>query len=247
MRFKDHFSGHSGLYSRYRPSYPVAMYRFLSECAPARLLAWDCATGNGQAAFGLAEYFEKVIATDASAAQLGQAAPHPRVEYRVATAEQVPLADHSVDLITVAQALHWFDLEGFYREVRRVLKPQGVLAVWSYNLLQCEAAIDALLNRFYAETVGPWWPPERVHIEQGYRALPFPFDEKQSPVFAMQTCWNLEQLLGYLRTWSAVQRYRKEWGLDPVTLIETELATLWGDPEQTRIIRWPLTLRWGRL
>lgn len=246
MRFKDHFSGHSTLYSRYRPDYPPSLYRFLAEQAPQQELAWDCATGSGQAALGLAEHFSHVIATDASAAQLKQATPHPRVEYLVAPAEQVPLADHSVDLITVAQALHWFDLDGFYHEVRRVLRPDGVLAVWSYNLLQCEPAIDAVLNHFYAKTIGPWWPPERVHIENGYQDLAFPFTEEKSPDFAMQAQWSLPQLSGYLRTWSAVQRYQKEQGVDPVTLIEAGLAELWGEAEQVRIIRWPLSLRWGR-
>lgn len=246
MGFKDHFSGHSMLYSRYRPTYPAALYRFLAEASPSRTLAWDCATGSGQAALGLAAHFERVIATDASAAQLKQAVPHQRVDYLVAPAERAPLGADSADLVTVAQALHWFDLDGFYREVRRVLKPGGVLAVWSYNLLECERAIDEVLSAFYAETVDPWWPPERVHIEQGYRDLPFPFIEEKNPAFAMQAEWSLPQLLGYLRTWSAVQRYQAERGSDPVTLIEPELAALWGDPEQRRTIRWPLSLRWGR-
>lgn len=246
MSFKDHFSDHAALYSRYRPVYPPALYRFLAQCAPTQNLAWDCATGNGQAALGLAEYFDKVVATDASAAQLEQSVLHLRVDYRVAAAEQAPFADHSVDLITVAQALHWFELEAFYREVQRVLKPGGVLAVWNYNLLHCEPAIDAILNHFYAETVGPWWPPERVYIENDYQAMSFPFQEEQDPGFAMETRWELEQLLGYLRTWSAVQRFQKDKGFDPVTLIEPELSAQWGAPQERRTLHWPLSLRWGR-
>lgn len=247
MSFKDHFSGHAALYNQYRPDYPTALYRFLADNVPVHKLVWDCATGNGQAACALADYFDKVIATDASAAQLKQAQPHPKVEYLVAPAEQTPFADRSLYLITVAQALHWFELADFYREVQRVLKPGGALAVWSYNLLQCDPAIDVLLNRFYAETVGPWWPPERVHIENGYRHLPFPFPEEKSPGFAMQAQWDLWQLLGYLHTWSAVQRYQKEQSKDPVALIEPELTEHWGDPRKVRAIRWPLALRWGYL
>lgn len=247
MGFKDHFSDHASLYSQYRPDYPAALYQFLAEKVAKHGLAWDCATGNGQAAIGLAEYFDKVVATDASAAQLSQAIAHPRVEYLVTPAEQTPFADQSVDLITVAQALHWFELEAFYREVRRVLKPGGILAVWSYNLLQCSPPIDAILNHFYAETVGPWWPPELTYIENGYRDLPFTFPEEISPGFALEAQWDLQQLFGYLRTWSAVQRFQKEQSTDPVALIETELTAQWGDPRQRRTIHWPLSLCFGRL
>lgn len=245
MGFKDHFSGHSALYSQYRPDYPPELYRFLAEQSPSRELAWDCATGNGQAALGLATHFKHVIATDASSAQLEQTVHHPRVEYCEAQAEEAPLADHSVDLVTVAQALHWFDIDRFYREVRRVLKPGGVLAVWSYSFLHCEPAIDTILNYYYRDIVGPYWPAERIHIENGYRDLPFPFEEPIAPEFAMHAQWNLSHLLGYLGTWSATQRYHKENGLDPVMLIEQQLATAWGPADATRLIHWPLSLRWG--
>lgn len=245
MRFKDHFSGHSELYSRYRPVYPAALYRFLADQAPSKALALDCATGSGQAAFGLAPLFRHVIATDASAAQLEKAEPAANIEYRVAPAEQSGLEDSSVDLITVAQALHWFDGERFYAEAERVLKPGGVLAVWCYGLLYCESAIEAQISYLYRDIVGPYWPPERIHIEQGYHDLPFPFKEQSSPEFYMTAEWDLQQLLGYLRTWSAVQRYTREKGHDPLDLVEQELAELWGDPLHHRPIRWPLSLRWG--
>jgi len=243
--FKDHFSGHAGLYSRFRPDYPPTLFRFLAGQAKGHTLAWDCATGNGQAALGLAPYFDNIIATDASNAQLEKAIRAENITYRIAPAEQSGLADASVDLVTVAQALHWFDLDAFYAEVKRVLKPGGILAAWSYNLLQCDPEIDALIKRLYTEIVGPYWPPERAHIETGYRNLPFPFDGQPSPKLAMQADWNQEQLLGYLRTWSAVQRYLNERGSDPLSLIEQELCDAWGDPGKKRRLRWPLTLRWG--
>jgi len=243
--FKDHFSGHAGLYSRYRPDYPSTLFRFLSGQVKQHDLAWDCATGNGQAAFGLSPYFDCVIATDASAAQLDNAIRADNITYRVAPSEQSGIADASIDLVTVAQALHWFDLGAFYAEVKRVLKPGGILAAWSYNLPECSPEIDAQIKRLYTEIVGPYWPPERAHIETSYRNLPFPFDEQLAPKLAMQSKWNLEQLLGYLHTWSAVQRYMNERGSDPVSLIERELTEAWGDPEKKHLLRWPLKLRWG--
>jgi SAM-dependent methyltransferase len=246
VTFKDHFSGHAALYSCYRPSYPQALYAFLAEQTPAPTLVWDCATGNGQAAVALADHFERVVATDASAEQVKSAASHPRVDYRVAPAEASGLDDESVDLISVAQALHWFDHDAFFNEVSRVLRPGGLIAVWSYNLLRCTPAIDRLLYRYYSEIVGPFWPPERVHIENGYSDLPFPFDELPHPEFAMTTEWSLNQLLGYLATWSATRRYIAENDSDPLKPIEEELAGLWGEPQQQRNIEWPLTLRLGR-
>ena len=246
MSFKDHFSDHSGLYSRYRPDYPETLYRFLAGCVPSHQLAWDCATGNGQAALGLSPYFGKVVATDASAAQIQQAVAAENIDYRVVPAESSGLADTSVDLVTVAQALHWFDLDAYYIEVHRVLKPGGVLAVWSYSFLECETAVDAIIHHFYSDIVGPYWPAERIHIEKGYRDLPFPFEEQPAPLLTMQTDWTLEQLLGYLRTWSATQRYQKAHGFDPVTKIEADLTALWGSDREARPVSWPLTLRWGR-
>lgn len=243
--FKDHFSGHAALYSQYRPDYPADLYAFLARQTPAHHTAWDCATGSGQAAMALTGHFEQVIATDASASQLENASQNGKVDYRVSPAEASGLDEGSVDLITVAQALHWFDLQAFYAEVERVLKPGGVLAIWSYNLLRCSPEIDALLYHYYSEIVGPYWPPERIHIENGYRNLPFPYAEESSPDFAMIAEWSLEQLLGYLGTWSATQRYTKEIGADPIALIRNEITRLWGDTPH-RTITWPLNLRWGR-
>ncbi|MEJ2359864.1 MAG: class I SAM-dependent methyltransferase [Gammaproteobacteria bacterium] len=244
--FKDHFSSQSQQYQRFRPLYPPALYQWLARQAPARELAWDCATGNGQAARALAEFFAEVIATDASASQIAQCAPSPRVIYKVARAEQAPFSDHSVDLVTVAQALHWFELTAFYAEAARVLKPDGVLAVWSYQMLSITPAVDAIVEHYYHEVVGPYWPPERRLVEQGYAPLPPPFREIDVPAFAMSSEWNLEELLGYLGTWSASVYYRKDQQHDPLSHIRDSLAQTWGDPSQRRRVQWPLRLRVGR-
>jgi SAM-dependent methyltransferase len=244
--FKDHFSGHASLYSRFRPTYPGALFDFLADAAPARLLAWDCATGGGQAALALADRFEKVIATDASAEQIKAAKPHARVEYRVAPAEAGGPASGSVDLLAVAQALHWFDREKFYAEAKRTLKPGGVLAVWSYNLLSITPELDALVNHFYHEIVGPYWPPERKLVEQGYGGIEFPFMEISAPEFAMNAGWTLEDFAGYLTTWSSVRRFMDAQGADPVAALLPALRKIWGDPGSSRRISWPLELRAGR-
>jgi len=247
VAFKDHFSGHAELYSRYRPAYPPELYAFLAEQAATTSLAWDCATGSGQAAVALADHFATVVASDASAEQIENAVPHPRVDYRVAAAEASGLDDNSCDLVTVAQALHWFDHDAFFGEVSRVLKPGGLIAVWSYNLLRCTPEIDRLLYRYYSEVVGPFWPPERVHIENGYHDLPFPFDELPHRGFFITAEWTMEQLQGYLASWSATQRYITGHGHNPLSLIQEELAELWGDPQSARHIEWPLSLRLGRI
>ena len=247
MSFKDHFSGHAALYSRYRPTYPEPLFDFLAGVAPSRALVWDCATGGGQAAVALAERFEKVIATDASTQQIKEAKPHPKIEYRVAPAEAGGLDSASVDLLTVAQALHWFDQEKFYAEAQRTLKPGGVLAVWSYNLLSITPELDALVNHFYHDIVGPYWPPERKLVEQGYRGIVFPFTEIPAPEFAMSADWTLDDFTGYLTTWSSVRRYLEAKGADPVAALRPALREKWGDPGKSRRINWPLEMRAGRV
>jgi ubiquinone/menaquinone biosynthesis C-methylase UbiE len=247
MTFKDHFSGHAGDYTRYRPSYPHALFAWLAAQVPQHERAWDCATGNGQAAVGLAEFFADVVATDASDSQIAAAKPHARVRYAVAPAECSGLAAHSLDLITVGQALHWFDFTAFYAEAARVLKPGGVLAAWSYGLMQITPAVDAAVWRLYEPIAGSYWPPERRYVEEQYRTLPFPFPEIAAPKFAMEAQWTLEQLTGYLATWSAVQRYRKEQGGDPLELIVGELGAAWGDAETARKVVWPMFMRVGRM
>ena len=243
--FKDHFSGHAGQYTRYRPSYPQDLFRSLAALAPDLECAWDCATGNGQAALGLAAHFSRVEATDASARQIAEAVVHPRVHYSVAPAETCGLSDGSVSLVCVAQAMHWFDLEGFYAEARRVARPEAVLAACTYESCSVTPEVDRITGGLYSGVLGAYWPPERRHVELGYRDLPFPFTEIQVPAFHMQADWTLEHYLGYLRTWSAVQAYIKKNGSDPVQDIETELAKAWEGAAMVRSVRWPLNLRVG--
>lgn len=244
--FRDHFSGAAREYAVYRPRYPDALFRTLASLAPSRRLAWDCATGNGQAALGLAPFFERVLATDASVAQLSRASRHPSVLYAQTHAERPGVRDGVVDLITVAQALHWFHVRDFFESARRKLVPRGVLAVWSYGVARVSPAIDRALDDFYFRTVGPYWPPERAMVESGYRGLEFPFQDVPIASPPMAAEWTLEDLAGYLRTWSATLRYQAERGEDPVTTLEQALRPLWGDSGSRRRVRWPLSLRAGR-
>lgn len=244
--FKDHFSTVAKTYAAYRPQYPIALYAWLADLSPSTHSVWDCACGTGQASLGLAEYFQQVIATDASEQQIAAAQAHPNIEWRVATAETSGLADNAVDLITVAQALHWFDLDKFYAEAQRVLKPEGVLAVWTYGVLKInEPSIDALVQNFYSHVLGPYWPPERVIVEAGYKTLAFPFKEFAAPTFNMQLDWNKAQLMGYLRSWSATDRYLKMNGQDPVSALEQQLTSHW-DHDTRYLTEWPLAFRVGR-
>ena len=243
-----HFETGSAEYRRHRPTYPQPLFRHLASIAPATGIAWDCGTGNGQAAVGLANEFTEVIATDASQRQLDEATPHARVEYRRAPADDSGLPEGSVDLVTVAQALHWFDLERFYREVNRVAKPGGVLAAWCYTLVRVTPAVDREIERFYTDVVGPYWPRERVHVENAYRDLPFPFAELPSPPpLAMALEWDLADLVGYVRTWSPVRIFAAERGYDPLTEFVPKVETAWGDPRERRTVRWPLHFRIGRV
>ena len=244
MSFKDHFSRQAADYAIFRPGYPQELFDYLGSIAPSRHLAWDCGTGNGQAAAGLASMFDRAIATDASEKQIANALPYEYVEYRVAAAENSGIQSGTIDLIMVAQALHWFDLDRFYAEARRALKPNGVLAASAYNLLHIEPAIDEVVNRYYYEVVGPFWPPERELVEN-FANLPFPFQEIDPPKFEMTTQWNLDHLLGYLRTWSSTQRFIVAKGSDPLEQIADELRSAWGDSQQTRKVIWPLILRIG--
>lgn len=243
-QWKDHFSHASDDYRRWRPVYPDALFDWLRAQAPCGDLAWDCATGNGQAAVAAARCFARVVATDASAAQIGAAEHHPKVEYSVAPAEASPLGNNSASLVTVAQALHWFDIDRFHSEAQRVLQPGGVIAEWGYGLAQIDPDIDRAVRRFSEETVGPWWPPERAIVESGYADVPFPFDPIDAPPFAMTARWDLRHFLAYLGTWSSVSGYRRANGEDPVPALEQELRPLWG--EGARDLGWPLLLRVGR-
>jgi len=246
FNFEDHFSGHSEQYAQHRPRYPDQIYTYLASIAPGRSLAWDCGTGNGQAALGLAKHFDKVHATDASAGQISMAYPHEKVEYHVEPAEHVSLDDASADLATVAVAIHWFNFDEFYREVQRVLKPEGILAAWTYNLTEISPEIDVLIQQYYGEILNGYWP-ERIHyLEEKYETLPFPFEEILHPSFTMESHWSLIQFAGFLDSWSATQRYKSQKGQHPLGLIWDQLLAAWGGEKETRLVRWPLHFRIGR-
>jgi SAM-dependent methyltransferase len=244
--FKDHFSGQAATYSTFRPTYPAELFEWLADAAPRRERVWDAGTGNGQAAGALAHHFGLVVATDASAAQVAEAAPHPRIEYRVAPAEASGLPAAWADLVTVAQALHWFELRGFFGEAKRVLAPDGLLAVWCYGDPRLdEPIVDGIVHAYNRGTVEQYWPRERNLVLAAYQTIPFPFREVRTPSLSMEAAWTLPQLAGYMRSWSATARYAKALGRDPIDEVEAKLREPWGPGELARVIRWPLTIRAG--
>jgi SAM-dependent methyltransferase len=245
--FSDHFSAVAPDYAAFRPRYPAALFDWLAAGAARRERAWDCGTGSGQAALGLAGRFAQVVATDPSVAQLGSAVRSLGVDYAAMTAERSALAGGSVDLVTVAQALHWFEHAAFFGEVQRVLRPGGMVAVWSYGLLQIDPGLDPIIATLYRETLGSFWPAERALVDAGYAGIDFPFAEIHPPVVAMEACWTLPQLVGYLSTWSAVRRFRDARGEDPLRGPGRELEATWGPPGTARAIHWPLAMRVGRM
>ena len=246
FNFEDHFSKQSETYAQYRPRYPDEIYAYLASVSPGLSLAWDCGTGNGQAAVGLAKYFDKVYATDASAEQVSRAYPHEKVEYGVEPAEHVSLNTSSTDLVTVAVAIHWFNFDEFYREVKRVLKPNGVIAAWTYNLTEITPQIDQLIEEYYKGILSGYWPERIRFLEEKYETIPFPFEEIVHPEFTMEINWNLIQLAGFFNSWSATQRYKAHKGHHPLEIIWPKLTSAWGDENEPRLIRWPLHFRVGR-
>jgi len=248
MKFKDHFSGHAQIYREARPSYPAEVFSWLTQQVEHHELAWDCGCGNGQASVAIAQHFSKVIATDPSTAQIANAQKHERVEYRVEPAEQSSLKSGTVDLVTIAQALHWFDLERFYADVRRVARKGAVIAALTYADCQLNVPeLDEIKQYLYVDILDAYWQPERRLVEQGYRTLPFPFAEITPPQFSMQTHWNAANFLGYLRSWSATQAYIKTHGVDPVSLVEADLLKAWGEHNTIRSVSWSLAIRVGRI
>jgi SAM-dependent methyltransferase len=247
MPFRDHFSSQSKEYARNRPRYPGKMFEYLASLAPSQELAWDCGTGNGQAALALAESFQRVIATDASAAQIENAFPHEKIEYRVEPSEKTSIESNSVDLITVGTAVHWFDFEAFYQEVRRVSRPAGILAVWTYFFPIIDPKIDRWVEGFYWETLSGYWP-ERIHyLEERYETLPFPFEEIQPPEFQMEAVWSLDNLVGFLASWSGVRKLVQAGGESAFDEPVQELERIWKKGAKKREIRWPLHFRIGKV
>ena len=241
---KDNFSKQSDLYSRFRPGYPKKLFDFLIELLPDKNYAWDCATGNGQVAVKLSKYFNEVYATDLSAAQINNAERKQNIFYSVESAEETLLPDHKFDLITVAQAIHWFHFERFYKQVNRTLKPGGIIAIIGYDLCSINKEIDFLINDFYGKIVGPYWDKERVYVEQHYTTIPFPFKEINTPRFSISYKWEMEELIGYLNTWSAVQHYTRKNNENPVTKFSEQLKEVWGSAIK-RKVTFPVFMRTG--
>jgi SAM-dependent methyltransferase len=240
----DHFSSVAAGYAEARPSYPRSLATWLASVAPGRRLAWDCGTGSGQAAVLLATEFDHVVATDLSPKQLQYAEAHPRVEYRRGRESESGLPDGSCDLVTTAQAAHWFDLPAFYKEVDRVLASRGLLAVWGYAQVHIGEAVDPIVEWFEHERVGPYWPTGRELTTSQYRTLAFPYPKLDAPAFVMERQWTSSEYLAYVATWSAVQRCREAEGRDPMPEIVARLVPVWGGG--TRDVRWPLHLLVGR-
>ena len=243
MTFKDHFSAHSQEYSEFRPCYPESLFSYLASLCATHDLAWDCATGSGQAAVSLADHFPRVVATDASAEQISNATQKEGVSYAVAQAENSGLDANTVDLITVAQALHWFDIDAFAVEADRVMKEDAVLAVWTYGLLTVNEKFDELLKYFYSDILGEFWPFARQMVETGYADIILPFGEIPAPPMQMTEQWCFADVIGYLHTWSAVRAYEREHGSNPLELVCDDMLKAWGRSNDVHITIWPLTLR----
>lgn len=248
MPFHDYFSTQAKTYSKYRPSYPGELFHFLSSVCVVHDLAWDCATGNGQAAISLAQYFNKVIATDGSKQQLENAMQHPKVQYKIALAEESGIESNSIDLVTVAAAVHWLNFEKFYAEVNRVLKPTGIIAIWSYtDSAIIDEKINAILKRFSRELLLNYWPPETAHVFNKYRDIPFPFNPIETPDFKIVRMMKFEDIIGLLYSWSSTQQYIKATGKSPVDIIKKELEDAWGDLNMEKQISWQLVLKVGKM
>lgn len=243
--FPDHFSARATGYAKYRPRYPAELFAWLAASAPDRRRAWDCATGSGQAAVGLLVHFQEVIASDPSVPQLVAGHRNRTTHYAAMTGEDSALASASVSAVTLAQALHWLDAPRFFREARRVLVPGGVVAVWSYGLLQVNPAVDTVIARLHHDTLRDYWPAERALVETGYAGVELPFAELTPPPLQMEARWSLEHLLGYLGTWSGVVRLIAATGVDPLAEVGETLRKVWDPEESTKLIRWPLTIRAG--
>jgi SAM-dependent methyltransferase len=241
------FSAWAELYARARPNYPAALFEYLAGLCPRREVAWDCATGNGQAALGLADHFARVVATDRSLEQIRQAGRHPRVAYRVAAAERSALPDGSADLVTVAAALHWFDLDAFYREATRVLARGGVLAAWSYHAGHLDPPFGELLWAYYRDVVRPFFPPGFEYVDDRYAGIHLPGSVIEAPTFWIEVDWTCDQLLDFVRSWSGTQAYLKRHGRDPSEALRRPLSDLFGDAGGERRLRWPLYLRVSRV
>lgn len=243
--FDDQFSAQAPAYADFRPRYPHGLYAWLASLLPDNARALDCGTGSGQAAVDLARHVGEVVAVDPSSSQIEHAIPHERVRYRVAPAEETGLDDDSVDLVVCATSIHWFDLDRFYAEVHRVLRPGGVIAAWTYQHSQVAPDIDPILSAFATETLAGYWSPKLAHLFDRYRSLPFPFEEIDAPEFAIEGSLTLARMLGFVSSWSATRAYREAREEDPLVALAERLEPLWGSGE--RVVRWPLSIRVGTI
>lgn len=245
----NHFNQGSERYLLCRPDYPPVLFDYLAQWVDPSGTVWDCGTGNGQAAVALAERFSHVIATDINQAQLDVAAQRDNIKYLCTPAEKTPIQPGSISLITVAQALHWFNFSLFYKEVRRVSSPKGIIAAWCYSLGSLnDDALNSLIKKLYYDVLGTeYWPKERFYIEENYQTIPFPFIKIETPELSMKKRVRFNQLIGYLSTWSAVKEYQKRQGSNPLDLIVDELKCCWGNVEMEREIIWPLHCLIGRV
>lgn len=245
--FIDNFSTQSKEYSFSRPTYPESLFEFLSIITPQKILAWDCATGNGQAALGLCKYFKKVIASDASKNQIQHGFQRENIDYKLFTAENAELDNDSVDIVTVAQALHWFDFDKFYHNVRRVGKKDGIIAVWSYDMHKINPQIDRITGKLNVdgEILGDYWAKETKYVKEKYRTIPFPFKGISVPAFKTTLYWNLHQLWNYMQTWSSVKKYYTENKSNPLDLVKSEMRNLWGNELDKKQVTWDINIRAG--
>ena len=241
---KDYFSGHSKLYATFRPTYPDDLYSFIFKHVKNFDSAWDCATGNGQVARVLANHFRQVHATDISQQQLDNAVQAKSISYSVQGAEKTTFSDNQFDLITVGQALHWFDLEKFYNEVNRVAKKDALLAVWGYAVCKVNKQVDEHFYHFYNHVVGPYWDSARKLVEEEYKNIPFPFDQISTPKFSIDVEWTLEEFAGYLTTWSATQKFIKDKNYNPVLEVVKLMQPCWNEKEK---VSFPVFLKLGRI
>jgi len=244
---RNWFAQGGDAYARYRPDYPDELVRLLARVSPDTRMALDVGCGNGQFTCQLADHFDAVVGLDPSADQLAHAVPHARVQYRGAPAEQLGVADHSISLITAAQAAHWFDLPRFYEEVRRVGVKGAKLALISYGVARLEAGLNERFLAFYKEEIGPYWPPERRLVDSGYAELAFPFYEQPVPRQELRREWDAHAFLGYISTWSATRRARDAGKEQMLVAFSNDLLTLWGDPNRSRTIVWPINIRLGEI
>ncbi|MEX2589809.1 MAG: class I SAM-dependent methyltransferase, partial [Chitinophagales bacterium] len=238
---KDNFSKQSNAYQQFRPSYPPEIFDFIYGHLKTRECAWDCGTGNGQVAVELAKNFQKVIATDISQKQIDNAPKVSNIDYRLVAAEKAEFPPNYFDLITVAQAVHWFEFDVFFSFAKKVLKPNALIALITYNLLKIDPKTDAVIQYLYKDILGKYWDPERKHVHAAYASIPFPFEEIPSPEFSNSYHWNFEQLIGYLNTWSSVQHYIRQNGKNPVDEIKGELEKAWEGADEKKV-HFPMTL-----